>query len=526
MCESNEVDRLLRFSWSGLQEEFEKTIAFRARNSDPLAVPNYFAILYAYHSNRADYRSAAIAMYQHGRKVGELAIKGGAFQFLLTQQCQSYLAAINALSLVPDKHAWIPSSCNHLGSTYHQVSYGEESSNLNQNSSDRIRRRKRVTYFLPDKEFASGTRDIEVLKLADIREEYTLVLSRLQLANELPQLSQPGSTTTTATYLDGDTLVPMFLNQGRVTEALEKATILGIDLIPIFNNLTESCCRLTVVGEEGGSLFDSQWVNGDPIGSDWDGNLVSKAWRLLQVHLEHIFPIRAMGDLALDGWRCRESILECILRSNRTVKLPVWLLDQFMSFRPDRLLRLFFRFDLLSDAFTVAIRIIDQVEKSIKKDSSVLARIKMSQMSDDQVDQRIRNIPFTDLDQLLNLTAEDLRNPKRGPSSSGGTNGSGLEAIRTGIGNGDRLEKEGEEPTSEDHLMNPIKLDQLQSIIRTKLNSIFDRDLHQLPSDHHHHHQPRPLPPPGAVDRPFHHPPVNNTSLNRPMAPIEKASRV
>ncbi|KAI9617576.1 hypothetical protein H4Q26_012874 [Puccinia striiformis f. sp. tritici PST-130] len=111
MCEANEVDRLLRFSWVGLQTEFEKTIAFRARNSDPLSVPNYFAILYAYHINRADYRSAAISMYQHGRKIGDIAIKGGAFQYLMTQQCQSYLAAINALSLVPEKHAWIPMSC-------------------------------------------------------------------------------------------------------------------------------------------------------------------------------------------------------------------------------------------------------------------------------------------------------------------------------------------------------------------------------------------------------------------------------
>jgi nuclear pore complex protein Nup160 len=57
MCEANEVDKLLRFSWTGLQIEFEKTISFRARNSDPLGLPNYFSILYAYHINRADYRS-------------------------------------------------------------------------------------------------------------------------------------------------------------------------------------------------------------------------------------------------------------------------------------------------------------------------------------------------------------------------------------------------------------------------------------------------------------------------------------
>ncbi|KAH9455586.1 hypothetical protein Pst134EA_023046 [Puccinia striiformis f. sp. tritici] len=109
-----------------------------------------------------------------------------------------------------------------------------------------------------------GSQDIEVLNLAHIRSEYMFVLSRLQLANEIPSLSQPGSSQTSETYLNGLTLVKMFLNQGRVMDAFEKATVLGTDIVPLFITLTQSFCRLTLEGSQGSNHFDFQWVNGDP----------------------------------------------------------------------------------------------------------------------------------------------------------------------------------------------------------------------------------------------------------------------
>ncbi|KAH9448308.1 hypothetical protein MJO28_011854 [Puccinia striiformis f. sp. tritici] len=460
MCEANEVDRLLRFSWVGLQTEFEKTIAFRARNSDPLSVPNYFAILYAYHINRADYRSAAISMYQHGRKIGDIAIKGGAFQYLMTQQCQSYLAAINALSLVPEKHAWIPMSCPKT-SPNNNLPYDTEELHPPTGSKEDgrgIRRRRRVTYYVPEEEFMGGTRDIEVLNLSDIRSEYTLVLSRLQLANELPQLSQPGSSRTSETYLDGSTLVPMFLNQGRVMEALEKATVLGTDVVPLFITLTQSCCRLTLEGSQGGNLFDSQWVNGDPLGADWDTDLVSKSWRLLQLHLHLKFPLPSNSNSNSESdrnpWRIREAILECILSTSRNVKVPRWLLDQFFTRKPHTLLAFFFKFDLLSDAFTVAIHIVDQYKKSTTKESILTADIKTRKKKinghKEEEDGSIRSIPFTDLDQLLNLTSSDLH-----PSSSSDTDHHGQDGY-------DGLDAQA--------------LESLQNTLRAKLVDLFPVD--------------------------------------------------
>lgn len=57
MCENGEVELLTRLSFVGLEADLERNLAFRARNSDPLASPNYYKILYAYHIAKGDYRS-------------------------------------------------------------------------------------------------------------------------------------------------------------------------------------------------------------------------------------------------------------------------------------------------------------------------------------------------------------------------------------------------------------------------------------------------------------------------------------
>lgn len=60
MCENGEVELLTRLSFVGLEADLERNLAFRARNSDPLALPNYYKILYAYHVAKGDYRSGEL----------------------------------------------------------------------------------------------------------------------------------------------------------------------------------------------------------------------------------------------------------------------------------------------------------------------------------------------------------------------------------------------------------------------------------------------------------------------------------
>jgi len=51
--------------------------------------------------------AAGAVMFQQGRRLGELAGRVGVFNDVATLQCQSYLAAANALALVDAKHAWV-----------------------------------------------------------------------------------------------------------------------------------------------------------------------------------------------------------------------------------------------------------------------------------------------------------------------------------------------------------------------------------------------------------------------------------
>lgn len=57
MCDNKEVDRLTRLNFVGFQSEVEDTLAFKARNTDPLAEPDYAKVLYAWYVFRGDYRS-------------------------------------------------------------------------------------------------------------------------------------------------------------------------------------------------------------------------------------------------------------------------------------------------------------------------------------------------------------------------------------------------------------------------------------------------------------------------------------
>jgi hypothetical protein len=57
MCESNEVGRLNQLGFVGMQKEVEGLLSYKARNSDPLRVPNYYNVLYSWYISRGDYRS-------------------------------------------------------------------------------------------------------------------------------------------------------------------------------------------------------------------------------------------------------------------------------------------------------------------------------------------------------------------------------------------------------------------------------------------------------------------------------------
>lgn len=59
-------------------------------------------------------------------------------------------------------------------------------------------KRRRITYHIPDDEYETPTAShpLEILQLSDIRREYTLLLSRLLLSPDFPELARSSAFTT------------------------------------------------------------------------------------------------------------------------------------------------------------------------------------------------------------------------------------------------------------------------------------------------------------------------------------------
>ncbi|GAA5962589.1 hypothetical protein JCM21900_000955 [Sporobolomyces salmonicolor] len=315
VCENGATSLLTTLPFVGLEADLERNLAFRARNSDPLARPDYYKVLYAYHIAKGDYRSAGTVMYQQARRIGEITARGGSFRDLATLQCQSYLAAANALSLVAKEHAWVA------------VMGGDDL--------ERGNKRRKITYHIPDDEYdSSASRPLEVLELADIRKEYNVALARLQLAAEFPELER------TNFYLEPQAVVALFSQTGAFDQAFTAGRILEVDLSSLFEIIAERCVNLTVHPE---GTEDASWVALSDEASTWEGSLASKAWRLLERHLER--------HDAAPTYSYRLVVLERALALNCGGKLPTFLTDFLLRHAPHALIQTLIKYDRLGEAF-------------------------------------------------------------------------------------------------------------------------------------------------------------------------------
>ncbi|BGP29003.1 hypothetical protein JCM10296v2_000739 [Rhodotorula toruloides] len=321
VCENGAASLLTTFSFSGLEADLERNLAFRARNSDPLARPNYYRVLYAYHTAKGDYRSAGTVMYQQGRRLGELSTKQpGSYRDIATLQCQSYLAATNALSLVAREHAWVAV--------------------VEDEASERGPKRRKLAYHIPEDEFepSVASRQLEVLDVNDIRKECCVALSRLQLSAEFPELEQ------TNFHLDPDSVVALFSQIGNFEQAFWAGRVLDVDLSSLFEVITERCVTLAQNPE---GAEDASWVAMSSEAATWEGSLSSKAWRLLERHLE-----RHDRDV---GQRYRLVVLERTLALNRGGKVPSFLTEHVKRHDLPALLRTLIKYDRLDEAFAFSL---------------------------------------------------------------------------------------------------------------------------------------------------------------------------
>jgi nuclear pore complex protein Nup160 len=113
-------------------------------------------------------------MYQRARKLAALNDFNDSAQYfsLAEQQLEALVISSNALALLDQKDPWIilPVAPEGLGTKQSE------------------RKRRKLTRHIPEDRFASGKRDMEIVKLSDVMAEYTLLSAQLDLVRKDPDL--------------------------------------------------------------------------------------------------------------------------------------------------------------------------------------------------------------------------------------------------------------------------------------------------------------------------------------------------
>jgi nuclear pore complex protein Nup160 len=130
-------------------------------------------------------------MYQRARKLAALNTTNEQMQYfaLAEQQLEALVISSNALALLDQKDPWII------------LPVGPEGQ---QGARQPEPKRRKLTKHIPEDRFASGKRDLEIVKLPDVIAEYTLLSAQLDLVRKDPELLRAaGERRTTHTENEG-----------------------------------------------------------------------------------------------------------------------------------------------------------------------------------------------------------------------------------------------------------------------------------------------------------------------------------
>ncbi|KAE9395644.1 hypothetical protein BT96DRAFT_997448 [Gymnopus androsaceus JB14] len=323
------------FNFAGYADEVEDALSFKARNADPLVHPSYARILYSWFLLRGDYRNAALTMYQRARKLQGLMIKDPSLMArLATEQLESYMISMNALSLADSKNLWflLPGS----------VDTANE-------------RRRQITSNVPESKFSLGRYENEVVQLVDIQYEYTLLSAQLDLA------MRDSSIPPTTDFLPPPSSIVLRLAQSnRFNMALATARSLEVDMTDLFAHLTTQCLRLShnpdvVVQED-----TSDWLLTDNV-STWPGSPADRGWRYLRESLKR-------HDGIETDFNYTKIALETIL-SVQASSPPPWLVSVLEDHHHEYLIRVSLRFGNLDQAVDHTLSLIQKVDSQLAREN-------------------------------------------------------------------------------------------------------------------------------------------------------------
>jgi nuclear pore complex protein Nup160 len=183
-------------------------------------------------------------MYQRARKLAVLSNTDDLVQYLslAEQQLEALIVSSNALALLDQKDAWItlPIAPEGLGTRQSE------------------RKRRKLTRHIPEDRFASGKRDLEIVKLSDVIAESTLLGAQLDLVRKDPELLRSSGEhdpaceyeelkliITIATLRSPESVVLRLVQNNRFNLAMATSRTLEVDMTDLFSHLTRQCLRLS-----------------------------------------------------------------------------------------------------------------------------------------------------------------------------------------------------------------------------------------------------------------------------------------
>ena len=183
-------------------------------------------------------------MYQRARKLALHSNTNDLAQYLslAEEQLEALIVSSNALALLDQKDAWIT------------LLIAPEGSGTRQSE----RKRRKLTRHIPEDRFASGKRDLEIVKLSDVVAESTLLSAQLDLVRKDPELLRSSGEhgpaceyeelnliITIGTLRSPESVVLRLVQNNRFNLAMATSRTLEVDMIDLFSHLTRQCLRLS-----------------------------------------------------------------------------------------------------------------------------------------------------------------------------------------------------------------------------------------------------------------------------------------
>lgn len=319
LFERKKLLELVTFPYVEMYEDLERIVEGRARSMD-LMENNYYNFLYSFHINKGNMRKAASVMYEQGMRLGQESHS----PTIILKQSRCLLACINALHLVNEKYRWIVRPVA-------DQSQAGEANPIKKRSIDG----REVLHYKVKKQ-------VEVLELKDIKNEYYIVTARLKLAKLSPELQ-------TIARAGPSELVAILSSVGLYTTALHLCDRFNIPKSSVLESLASQCVRLCQ--HEDVNAWD--WLIHNEIFDKGvsDSNVTNISWRLL----EHL-TLKHEKD---NSSELHKAVAKKLLYHGAF--LPQWLMSSYKKRNAAELLRLILNTGRLLEANALALEYIGAV---------------------------------------------------------------------------------------------------------------------------------------------------------------------